>query len=1568
MSEELFSESQTTSVFKVFLFTDIEGSTDLKRRLGDVASAQLIARHDKAFRELLVRYEGHEEKESGDSFLATFDLPSNAVRCALAFQKALAGITDPEPLKVRIGIHMGEFVRVAEGGTGMAQDKLIGLAVDTAARTMSLGTGGQILMTRGAFDSARQQVLAAPDGSPVRWLAHGPYLVKGLDEPVEIYEVGVEGLSVLQPPPDSAKAKRGIAPGDDETLGWRPAVGLTIPGREGWKLERKLGEGGFGEVWIARHMRTRDVRTFKFCFKADRLRTLKRELTLFRLIKEMLGERPDIARLFDVRLDAAPYYLEMEYTAGGSLSEWARERGGVNQIPLPTRLKLVIQVAEALDAAHSIGVLHKDVKPGNVLIHETKEGDVQARLTDFGIGQIMSRQQLEEVGITASAFQTKGSTVLTDLGSRTGTRLYMAPELTTGRQPSAQSDIYALGVMAYQMVLGDLDRPMGQGWERDIFDELLREDIARCVDVEPSRRYPKASEFVELLKTLEPRRRQREQERRAKEAADKARRQRRLLVLTSVAAVLLVSAAVTFVTLRQKATTLQEQIVDTAERTEQDRREQEQRLAGLLAWRPALPPEFLAESDLAEYERVDRLRRGLETDAAKSLVDKIGEATAHRNKLQELTRGLGRPEIRFTERSRTVYQTSRETGEAALWVENNHPREAVRQEFQYRVRLERRQGAGGTSEVPVAEFEVRLEPQGPATRIELRGLTAPAEYVARVVGEFRSRLSDARYETPAVEFPFRLDRVEKVVNIDVVEAGRRWRLINDPNDRPRGFAAWEWLFRHESGQEFPAPAPTRNQADFILDDAMIEELPEGRYFLICRADGDFLSVEDAQRSWLVDRTPPTLTLVDSASPGRALEQVAFLPEDPSRTLRLVAADNLAEPGSLRFFEQIEADTFEPIESPEITLRWQSPVTGQAVRQERRAFQARDPAATRREHARSALVPLTVFSVARPTAQMLAQWQELESQITARPERYRRTNRLIPSEAPEAIFAGEAEFRAWLEGSVADRELWDRLQRSYESRRQLKGYDDAFEDRRQFLAGVIETFGSERREAMKIELDNTVVAWQETPDPAMDPLRHLGGFERRLLPPVPNDGTAFRPVRPAERPLDSHVEIVRDYAAQFGARAQYRYRLTPETPPSREAELGSFLEQSPRLLTEGPVKVEGVELIKPLTLIIQTYLKVPDSDQTLQSEARAYLIEPLVAIDPQASRRLEAISGLARKARQEAAGRYARTAAWLARERWPFLKADGEADVLWLIENAARAEALGQLERAQTDLERYEAGDEAFETVKGEQVAANTLGWSRSHVEGLQAEMQRRWLDQPATAEAGTYAREALRDYRQTRAANLLEPPKLLREAVLAGSEAPTLARDIVGSLDNLFLAWGGGGDLPGSEAAAWPAREQAGGLEVRQAPAGVDSATLAMRFERDDGGVHVASPWVRIAEWRADRGVTLAEASALAQAIMAALPRKGSSGLEDYLALFKAGESGESNSAIVRTYSSTAMRRAIDGGLVTLGPMTVQSKEAETTFVMELEVRGGRGTSRNAYRLTLEKAAGKVLILRDEAL
>src|SRR5262249_13699768 len=163
----------------------------------------------------------------------------------------------------------------------------------------------------------------------------------GLEDPIEVFEVGVEGVAPLSPPPNSDKSRRSVSVEQEETLGWRPAVGLTVPQRSGWILQQKLGEGTFGEVWLARHDDTRQARVFKFCFDIERLRSFKRELTFFRLLRDALGERKDIAPLFDVRLTEPPFFLESGFATGGNLLDWAAAQGGLAKVPLEKRLEIV---------------------------------------------------------------------------------------------------------------------------------------------------------------------------------------------------------------------------------------------------------------------------------------------------------------------------------------------------------------------------------------------------------------------------------------------------------------------------------------------------------------------------------------------------------------------------------------------------------------------------------------------------------------------------------------------------------------------------------------------------------------------------------------------------------------------------------------------------------------------------------------------------------------------------------------------------------------------------------------------------------------------------------------------------------------------------------------------------------------------------------------------------------------------------------------------------------------------------------------------------------------------------
>ena len=527
----------------VLMFTDIVDSVALKKKIGDVAYLALLERHRGIIERAVAAEPGGRVIEfTGDGLLIRFNTPGEAVRSALRFQHALA--VEPwgeHPIRVRTGIHSGTALEIAGPG---GRPNVSGLAVDVTARVMGLALPGQILITRQAFDDARQYVRDHPTGATpalqVEWMAHGPYLFKGSEEPLDVFEVGASTIAPLRHPPDGEKARRAVPAGEEAMYHWRPALGLEVPRRAGWRIERKLGEGGFGEVWLAQNAATRERRVFKFCFDAGRLRSFRRELTLFRLLREALGDRRDIARLYDVSLEQPPFYLESEYSAGGDLRAWAEKRGGIARLPLEARLDLLRRVAEAVAAAHSVGVLHKDLKWSNILMESAEGGELRPKLSDFGIGVLADRAALERLGVPASGFTISGLTM--NDSSRTGTRLYSPPESLisirtaegeeTASPFTAKGDVFALGVMLYQVVIGDLDRPLATGWERGVEgavpDPLLRRlliaDISLMAEGDPDRRLGSAAEAAVRLRTLPDRRAQLEREEGARAAAEEAER------------------------------------------------------------------------------------------------------------------------------------------------------------------------------------------------------------------------------------------------------------------------------------------------------------------------------------------------------------------------------------------------------------------------------------------------------------------------------------------------------------------------------------------------------------------------------------------------------------------------------------------------------------------------------------------------------------------------------------------------------------------------------------------------------------------------------------------------------------------------------------------------------------------------------------------------------------------------------------------------------------------------------------------------------------------------------------
>lgn len=290
------------------------------------------------------------------------------------------------------------------------------------------------------------------------------------------------------------------------------SAGGVVPRRPDWRLVELLGRGGHGEVWLAEHDRTHTRRVFKFALDAPGLSAIKREITLWRVLQQTHGERRDLLRLLDWNLEEPPYFIETEHVRAGALQQWAQQQGGLESVPLSLRIELVAQVAEALAAAHAAGVLHKDLKPSNLLIDVDPQGIPRIKLGDFGSGRLIDLARNERLEITRMGFTRTVDGSDQDADGTSGTPFYFAPELIAGQQPTVQTDIYALGVILYQVVVGDLKRPLAPGWEQDIDNMLLREDIATAAAGRAAERLSDAAELARRLRDLEARQARRREE------------------------------------------------------------------------------------------------------------------------------------------------------------------------------------------------------------------------------------------------------------------------------------------------------------------------------------------------------------------------------------------------------------------------------------------------------------------------------------------------------------------------------------------------------------------------------------------------------------------------------------------------------------------------------------------------------------------------------------------------------------------------------------------------------------------------------------------------------------------------------------------------------------------------------------------------------------------------------------------------------------------------------------------------------------------------------------------------
>lgn len=298
-------------------------------------------------------------------------------------------------------------------------------------------------------------------------------------------------------------------------------VGDVPPGRPNWQLVSRLGLSG--DSWLAEHVKTKARRVFKFTSEPLGLSALKREVTVFRLLRESVGEKACYVDVLDWNFDEPPWFIEAEYCPGGSLQEWFNQQGGIRNVPLEVRLDLIAQIAEALAEIHIVGILHKDLKPANVFVVINADGKPTIRLGDFGSSRLVDATRIAALEITRMGF-----TQVIDAGSdtSTGTPLYFAPEVLAGQPVTVKADIYALGVMLYQFVVGNISRRLDAGWESNVHDEILREDIGVAANGNSERRLADALELARRIRSREQRQTVLEEQRAAQRLKELQERKR----------------------------------------------------------------------------------------------------------------------------------------------------------------------------------------------------------------------------------------------------------------------------------------------------------------------------------------------------------------------------------------------------------------------------------------------------------------------------------------------------------------------------------------------------------------------------------------------------------------------------------------------------------------------------------------------------------------------------------------------------------------------------------------------------------------------------------------------------------------------------------------------------------------------------------------------------------------------------------------------------------------------------------------------------------------------------------
>jgi eukaryotic-like serine/threonine-protein kinase len=260
-----------------------------------------------------------------------------------------------------------------------------------------------------------------------------------------------------------------------------------IDGR--YKVLRRLGSGGMADVYAAEDQQLGRNVALKLLYRrfAEDVQFVER---FRREASSAAGlQHPGIVAIFDRGEWDGTYYIAMEYIEGRTLKDIVRERGPA---PPEAAIDIAVQILRAVRFAHKHGVVHRDIKPHNVLI----DGDGRVKVTDFGIARA-------------------GASDMTETGAIMGTAQYVSPEQAQGRPVDARSDLYSIGIVLYEMLTGQVpfdgesavtialkqvsEDPVPPAQLNPAVSPALEAVVLRAMEKQPQRRFADADEFIAAL-------------------------------------------------------------------------------------------------------------------------------------------------------------------------------------------------------------------------------------------------------------------------------------------------------------------------------------------------------------------------------------------------------------------------------------------------------------------------------------------------------------------------------------------------------------------------------------------------------------------------------------------------------------------------------------------------------------------------------------------------------------------------------------------------------------------------------------------------------------------------------------------------------------------------------------------------------------------------------------------------------------------------------------------------------------------------------------------------------------